>query len=90
MKLFTISGGPYRSELNLKSKLTPEVCHPFDLCVIETGVNDISNLNSLENDEVNRKILTKKVNELVALAAKIATAFQDLFRGTLGLYSLFS
>ena len=74
MKLFTISGGPYRSELNLKSKLTPEVCHPFDLCVIETGVNDISNLNSLENDEVNRKILTKKVNELVALAAKIATA----------------
>ena len=40
-KLFTISGGQYRADLNLVEKLTPEVCEQFQMIIIETGVNEI-------------------------------------------------
>ena len=72
MKLFTISGGPYRPDLNLKSKLTPDYCQLFDIVLVETGVNDISNLSETATEVENQKILTTKVKELVVVAKRIA------------------
>ena len=74
MKLFTISGGPYRPELNLVDKLTPDVCESYDLVLIESGVNEIINLCSKATDAVNHQILKGKVKELVSLAKAIAKA----------------
>ena len=74
VKLFTISGGPYRPELNLFEKLTPEFCEPFKIVIIETGVNEISNLSTLVSDQENLKILGEKVKTLVSLADALGKA----------------
>ena len=43
-KLFTISGGQYRADLNLVEKLTPEVCEQFQMMAPSSDIGELFSL----------------------------------------------
>ena len=81
LKAFTISGGDGRRNKSLNIEdLVPKALadKKYDLIVIESGVNEISNMDIRKEGHVLREEVRNKMEKLFLLAVKYSTDFPDL------------